>query len=87
MPDVWADLETEKKFSFGKSKNEKNRVFNCRCYFFGGLCIGITWLLGALFGPLYHGEEESSRNFGIFLYSFFAFVIGGAIAGYVIAKK
>ncbi|MES2674586.1 MAG: hypothetical protein V4660_10120 [Pseudomonadota bacterium] len=51
--------------------------------FFGGLCIGITWLLGALFGPLYHGEEESSRNFGIFLYSLFAFVIGGAMVDYV----
>jgi hypothetical protein len=92
---IWS-CDTRRMGRFGNSK--KNSLLENRrmkkigysiigAIFLGGLCIGITWLLGALFGPLYHGEEESSRNFGIFLYSFFAFLIGGAIVGYVIAKK
>jgi len=53
----------------------------------GGICIAFAWVLGALFGPLYQGEEESTRNFKIFLYVFFACVLGGGISGYFFAKR
>jgi hypothetical protein len=41
------------------------------------LVILIAFLLGALFGPLYHGEDESSRNFEIFLVVLLASIISG----------
>lgn len=53
----------------------------------GGICIALTWILGTLFGPLYQGEEESTRNFKIFLYVFIACALGGAVSGYFFAKR
>ena len=53
----------------------------------GSLCIGITWAIGALFGPLYQGEEEANRNFGYFLVAFSIFVFGGAVLGFVFERK
>ena len=54
---------------------------------FGAICIVITWLIGALFGPLYQGEEESSRNFKLFLFAFSVSVIIGVIVGLLHGKK
>ncbi len=54
---------------------------------FGALCIGVTWLLGSLFGPLYQGEEESTRNFKIFLFALLASIVIGAILGFLLGKK
>lgn len=45
----------------------------------GGICIGITWLLGVFFGPMYQGEDESTRNFKIFLGAFIFFMLAGGI--------
>ena len=55
--------------------------------FFGGSCIGLTWLAGVLFGPLYQGEAESTRNFKIFLTALLISIIVGAISGYLYSKK
>jgi hypothetical protein len=47
----------------------------------GGICIGLAWMLGAFFGPLYQGEDESTRNFKIFLGAFvFSLIAGGVIS-------
>ena len=54
---------------------------------FGFICIGITWLIGSLFGPLYQGEGESTRNFKIFLVAFVLSLIAGGVSGYIMAKK
>ena len=56
-------------------------------FIFGATCIGITWGIGALFGPLYQGEEEANRNFGYFLVAFSFFVIAGAGAGFYYGKN
>ncbi|ARU28175.1 hypothetical protein [Cellvibrio sp. PSBB006] len=53
----------------------------------GGLCIGVTWIIGALWGPLYQGEDESTRNFKIFLVIFFMSVCAGAIFGFIAGKE
>ena len=54
----------------------------------GGTCIGLTWLLGAFFGPLYQGEHESTRNFKIFLGAFILSIIaGGVISNNVYKRK
>lgn len=53
----------------------------------GGLCVGVTWTIGALWGPLYQGEDESTRNFKIFLVVFFVFVCAGAIFGFIAGKE
>ncbi len=54
---------------------------------FGGGCIGVTWGIGAVFGPMYQGEDESTRNFKIFLGVFLLSIILGAISGFVYGKK
>jgi membrane protein DedA with SNARE-associated domain len=54
---------------------------------FGAICISVTWVIGALFGPLYQGEEESSRNFKIFLLAFLFFIILGAVLGFIRGKR
>jgi len=54
---------------------------------FGALCIGAAWLLGSLFGPLYQGEEESTRNFKIFLFALLTSIVIGAIIGFLLGKK
>ena len=53
----------------------------------GGICIGLTWLLGAFFGPLYQGEDESTRNFKIFLGAFIIFVVAGGVISNKVYKK
>ena len=53
----------------------------------GTLCVGIIWLLGALFDPLYQSEDESTRNFKIFLFAFLISVIAGAVLGCMLAKN
>jgi len=45
----------------------------------GGICIGLAWLIGALFGPLYQGEGESTRNFKIFLGVFVLSLVAGGV--------
>lgn len=53
----------------------------------GGMCIGLTWLLGAFFGPLYQGEDESTRNFKIFLGVFILSLIAGGMISNKLYKK
>lgn len=48
----------------------------------GGVCVGLSYAIGWLFGPLYYGEDESTRNFVIFLWALAGFVVAGAVAGY-----
>lgn len=50
----------------------------------GLLCIAIAWGVGHFFGPLYGSEEESTRNFKIFLA---AFLVSLLIGGFVGAKQ
>lgn len=45
----------------------------------GAICIGLAWLAGVFFGPLYQGEEESTRNFKIFLGAFVFFIVAGGL--------
>ena len=45
----------------------------------GAIGIGLTWLLGAFFGPLYQGEDESTRNFKVFLGAFIFFIVAGGV--------
>lgn len=52
----------------------------------GGICIAFTWIFGALFGPLYQGEEESTRNFKIFLFAFIICIMSGIVGGYFFSK-
>lgn len=52
----------------------------------GAICIGLAYVAGWLFGPLYRGEDESSRNFVIFLWTFLGFVVAGAIIGYRLGR-
>lgn len=54
---------------------------------FGVLCVVITWVIGAVFGPLYQGEEQANRNFGCFLIAFFMFLLLGAFVGFRLSKK
>lgn len=53
----------------------------------GGICIGITWMLDAFFGPLYQGEDESTRNFKIFLSAFILSLIAGDLVSNKLYKK
>lgn len=54
----------------------------------GAICVGLTWLLGAFFGPLYQGEDESTRNFKIFLGVFIlSLIAGGMISNKVFNRK
>ncbi len=46
------------------------------------LCIAIAWGVGSLFGPLYQGEGESTKNFKVFLAFLFVFVSAGGIIGF-----
>jgi len=46
-----------------------------------GVVISLTWLAGAMFGPLYQGEDESTRNFKIFLLVLLVSIIAGGIFG------
>lgn len=47
----------------------------------------VTWLLGAIFGPLYNSEEDMTRNLMLFLGACFAFVIMGGLLGNLIYEK
>ena len=50
--------------------------------------VAITWIIGALFGPLYQGEDESTRNFRIFLAIFVLSVVaGGLVADRLFIRK
>ena len=51
------------------------------------LIVGITWVIGALFGPLYQGEDESTRNFKIFLVIFVLSVVAGGLFGDRLFKR
>jgi hypothetical protein len=53
----------------------------------GSICVAITWMLGAFFGPLYQGEDEATRNFKIFLAAFILSVIAGGIISNKLYKK
>ena len=53
----------------------------------GAICVGLTWLLGAFFGPLYQGEDESTRNFKIFLATFVVFIFAGGFVSNKLYKK
>jgi hypothetical protein len=53
----------------------------------GALCIGLSWGIGALWGPLYQGEDESTRNFKIFLVIFLASVFTGALVGFIAGRR
>lgn len=53
----------------------------------GGICIGITWTLGAFFEPLYQGEDESTRNFKIYLAVFVLSLIAGGMVSNKLYKK
>lgn len=53
----------------------------------GALCVGAAWIIGALWGPLYQGEEESTRNFKIFLVVFLLSVCAGGLFGFIVGRK
>ena len=53
----------------------------------GVLCVAITWGIGAIFGPLYQGEEEANRNFGYFLIAFSISIVIGICLGFRISRK
>lgn len=57
----------------------------------GLICNIIFWGVGriavVLDIRLYNSEEEASRNFLIFLVSFFIFIVVGLVLGYYMAKK
>lgn len=53
----------------------------------GAVCVGITWGIGALFGPLYQGEAESARNFKIFLAVFSISLIAGGFGGLSFSRR
>ena len=53
----------------------------------GGICIGFAWMLGAFFGPLYQGEDESTRNFKIFLGAFVLSLIAGGMISNKLYKR
>lgn len=45
------------------------------------LCWALFYAAGALFGPLYQGEDESTRNFKLFILASLVSGIVGIIAG------
>lgn len=45
------------------------------------LCWALFYVAGALFGPLYQGEDESTRNFKLFILASLVSGIVGIIAG------
>ena len=51
------------------------------------ICVGLTWLLGAFVGPLYQGEDESTRNFKIFLVVFVIFIFSGGFISNRLYKR
>jgi ABC-type antimicrobial peptide transport system permease subunit len=57
----------------------------------GIICNILFWVVGrlaiALDIRLFNSEEESSRNFLIFLVIFFISIVAGCIYGYYIANK
>ena len=53
----------------------------------GMLCIGIAWIIGAVYGPLYQGEAESARNFKIFLLLFSISLAAGGAGGYGLSRR
>ncbi len=53
----------------------------------GAICIALAWIVGAIFGPLYQGEDESTRNFKIFIAVFLGFIVLGSGIGFKYAKK
>lgn len=53
---------------------------------FGIIWIGITWSIGAIFGPLSQGEESTARIFKLLLLTFLASIAAGAVSGYIYGK-
>ena len=51
------------------------------------LSIGLFYLAGSIWGPLYQGEDEATRNFKIFLLVSLGFIVVGGFAGYRVANK
>lgn len=63
----------------------KKTAFALLGAFLGGvLCVGVAWALGHFFGPLYSSEDESTRNFKIFL---LAFVVSLMMGGWLGIRK
>lgn len=56
-------------------------------FFLAVTCVGIFWIAGSLFGPLYQNEDEANRNFGIFVFAFILSIIIGGYLGFKIATK
>ncbi|WP_188150499.1 hypothetical protein [Teredinibacter waterburyi] len=54
---------------------------------FGVLCVAGAWCLGAIFGPLYQGEQEANRNFGYFLIAFSVSIGIGLFLGFKLSRK
>ena len=71
---------------------QKLRRYWCLRVVVGGACgtiivIVVFILIGSLFGPLYQSEEESSRNFVIFLISLFLGTGSGALFAYKLKEQ
>lgn len=54
--------------------------------FMGSICIVVTWAIGAIFGPLYTSEDESTRNFKIFFIAFIISIVTGLVSGFMYAR-
>ncbi len=54
---------------------------------FGAICVGLTWLIGAIWGPLYSSEDEANRNFGYFLIAFSVSIFVGGWLGFLFGGK
>ncbi|EKM17721.1 putative membrane protein [Vibrio harveyi] len=55
---------------------------------FGAIVVVVLFhLFGSLFGPLYQSEDESARNFVIFLACLFLGIVSGALFAYKYTVK
>jgi heme/copper-type cytochrome/quinol oxidase subunit 3 len=50
------------------------------------LSISLAYLAGQVWGPLYHGEDQSTRNFKLFLLVTGLLLISGGMLGYRFSK-
>ncbi len=51
------------------------------------ICIGLFYVVGQVFNPLYQGEGESTRKFKIFLGSVALFFSLGVLGGIRLTRK
>jgi len=51
------------------------------------ICIALFYLAGQMFGPLYQGEDESTRNFKVFLGALVLFIALGIWGGIRLTRK